>query len=152
MKRNHPESKRTPMHRLRLGKTTPGHKPNVARSFTRYGCKAPIVYEYYDPENLKFFDGFETGDAEVRNVSREGMCLALNHPMQPNSPVFIRSIVTGRMLGFHIHEGHHAEVRWCVAQRPMSRSGYLVGVRFYDPSGAIDLTLPLGTVADYPNP
>lgn len=98
----------------------------------RIDCTAPIVYEYYDPENFHSTNTFEIGDAKLCNYSHGGMCLELKRPLKPNLPVYIRINNTTAIPGLECNHGHHVEVIWC--RHPISKKSRLfrIGVQFYE--------------------
>ena len=107
--------------------------PEETRLSKRIDCTAPIVYEYYDPENFSRANTFETGDAKLCNYSRGGMCLKTKRSLKTNLPIYIRVNDSIKVPGFECNHGHHVEVIWC--HRPVSIKSreFLIGVRFYEP-------------------
>jgi hypothetical protein len=103
-----------------------------SRISKRFDCTAPIVYEYYDPENFHSTNAFEVGDAELCNYSYGGMCLELKRPLKPDLPVYIRVNNDSGIPGLECNHGHHTEVIWC--RHPISKKNrvFRVGVRFYE--------------------
>jgi hypothetical protein len=102
------------------------------RLWKRINCTAPIIYEYYDPENFHSSNTFEIGDAKLCNYSYGGMCLELKRPLKLNLPVYIRINDAITIPDLECNHGYHVEVMWC--RHPISKKNriFRIGVQFYE--------------------
>jgi hypothetical protein len=102
------------------------------RKFIRSKCKIPIIYTYYNIENLS--DEFKTEKGIAYNYSINGMYFENKKPLQRYLPIYIK--MKGDELSisaFDEYEGHHAEVKWCNKQNKEFGPCYSIGIQFYEP-------------------
>jgi hypothetical protein len=91
-----------------------------------------IIYKYFNPEN--FSDEFTMEEGIAYNYSLNGLYFETTTPIPLDMPVYIE-VKDGfpSNPGPDVHEGHHAEVKWCKKKDNESGPYYCMGIQFYEP-------------------